>query len=123
MMFARMDAKLIIQVILNLIDNAVKYTHKDSEIKLLAKKTDGYVLVSVTDNGPGIPEQMKSHVFEMFYTGDNKIADSRRSLGLGLYLCKTIVNEHGGEITLTDNLPQGCIFSFTIPSSEVNINE
>ena len=123
LLLARMDAKLIIQVIINLVENAIKYTPVGSNIKITAENKEGFVSVSVTDNGNGIPDPMKPRVFEMFYTGDNKIADSRRSLGLGLALCKSIVNAHGGEITLTDNLPHGSIFTFTIPSGEVNINE
>ena len=79
--------------------------------------------VSVADSGRGIPDEIKPRVFEMFYTGDNKIADSRRSLGLGLPLCRSIIHAHGGEITLTDNVPCGSVFAFTIPSGEVNINE
>ena len=59
----------------------------------------------------------------MFYSGSNPIADSRRSLGLGLALCKSIVTAHGGEITVSDNLPQGSVFSFTIPSEEVKLHE
>jgi len=123
LLLARMDAKLIIQVIINLVDNAIKYTPAGSDIKITAENKNGYVWVSVVDNGNGIPDHMKPRVFEMFYTGDNKIADSRRSLGLGLALCKSIVNAHGGEITLTDNEPHGSVFTFTIPSGEVNINE
>ena len=123
LLLARMDAKLIIQVIINLVDNAIKYTPVGSDIQITAENKEGFVSVSVTDDGNGIPDPMKPRVFEMFYTGDNKIADSRRSLGLGLALCKSIVNAHGGEITLTDNLPHGSIFTFTIPSGEVNINE
>jgi len=123
LLLAHMDAKLIIQVIINLVDNAIKYTPIGSAIRITAKNTDGFVSVSVADNGNGIPDPMKSRVFEMFYTGDNRIADSRRSLGLGLALCRSIINAHGGEITLTDNEPHGSIFTFTIPSGEVNINE
>lgn len=123
LLLARMDAKLIIQVIINLVDNAIKYTPVGSDIQITAENTDGFISVSVVDNGNGIPDHIKPRVFEMFYTGDNKIADSRRSLGLGLALCKSIVNAHGGEITLTDNLPHGSVFTFTIPSGEVNINE
>ena len=48
------------------------------------------------DNGPGIPKESREHVFEMFYSGKNKVSDSRRSLGLGLALCRSIVNAHGG---------------------------
>ncbi len=123
LLLARMDAKLIIQVIINLVDNAVKYTPVGSEINIVAENKDGFVSVSVADNGNGIPDNIKFRVFEMFYTGDNKIADSRRSLGLGLPLCRSIINAHGGEITLTDNEPHGSIFTFTIPLGEVNINE
>lgn len=123
LLLANMDARLIMQVIINLVDNAIKYTPIGSEINVLAQKAEGFVTVSVTDNGMGIPDAEKAHVFEMFYTGNHQVADSHRSLGLGLALCKSIVNAHGGHITLTDNQPQGCIFTFTIPSGEVNINE
>ena len=123
LLLARMDAKLIIQVIINLVDNAVKYTPVGSDITITAENIEDFVSVRVADNGSGIPDSVKPHVFEMFYTGDNKIADSRRSLGLGLALCKSIVHAHGGEISLTDNLPHGSIFTFIIPSGEVNINE
>ncbi len=123
LLLARMDAKLIVQVIINLVDNAIKYTPVGSDIKINAEKKDGFISVSVIDNGNGIPDNIKPHVFKMFYTGDNKIGDSRRSLGLGLPLCKSIINAHGGEITLKDNESHGSVFTFTIPSGEVNINE
>ncbi len=123
LLLARMDAKLIMQVIINLVDNAVKYTPADSEITITAENIGNYVAVSVADNGNGIPDSEKERIFEMFYTGTNKIADSRRSLGLGLPLCRSIIRAHGGEITVTNAIPHGCIFTFTLPSSEVNINE
>ena len=123
LMLVRVDAKLIIQVIINLVDNAIKYTPEGSDICIMAGIKDDYVVVDVADNGQGNPDAIKSHVFEMFYTGGNKIADSHRSLGLGLYLCKSIIDAHGGEITLKDNRPSGCIFSFKIPLEEVKINE
>ena len=53
------------------------------------------------DNGPGIPKESREHVFEMFYSGKNKVSDSRRSLGLGLALCRSIVNAHGGGHFMT----------------------
>ena len=122
-LMAKMDAKLIIQVVLNLIDNATKYTPEGTEIRITAGKKDDNLYVSVADCGVGIPDEMKERVFEMFFTGNHKIADSRRSLGLGLSLCKSIIEAHGGEITLTDNIPHGAIFSFTLPADEVNMNE
>ena len=59
----------------------------------------------------------------MFYCGENKVSDSRRSLGLGLALCKAIVNLHGGEITVEDNVPRGAVFKFSLPAGEVKISE
>jgi len=123
LILARIDAKLIIQVIINIIDNAIKYTPAGSEIRIMAEKKEDVVSVKIADNGPGIPDNLKSRVFEMFFTGEHKIADSRRSLGLGLSLCKSIINGHGGEITLADNSPHGSVFTFTLPAEEVNINE
>lgn len=122
-LMAKMDVKLIIQVIVNLIDNAMKHTPDGTEITISAEKKQGNICVSVADLGLGIVDDMKTHVFDMFFTGDNKIADSRRSLGLGLSLCKSIIEAHGGEISVSDNIPHGAKFSFTIPAEEVNMNE
>ena len=123
LLLAKMDAKLIVQVIINLVENAIKYTPYGTSIRIVARKEAKAVAVSVIDNGPGIPKEIKPRVFDMFYTGENKVADSRRSLGLGLALCKSIINAHGGEITLTDNQPHGCNFTFMIPLEEVRIDE
>ena len=117
------DARLIVQVIINIVDNAVKYTPKGSVITISTQKNGNMLSVSIADNGNGIADEIKDKVFDMFYTGANKIADSRRSLGLGLALCKTIISAHGGEITVSDNTPHGAVFTFTLPVKEVNINE
>ena len=122
-LLARMDARLIVQVLINLIDNAIKYTPSGSEIEISAVEKDNEIAITVADNGHGIADEIKPRVFDMFYTGTEKIADSRRSLGLGLALCKSIVNAHGGEITVTDNKPHGAVFTFTLPKEEVEINE
>ena len=122
-LLVRMDAGLIMQVLVNLINNAVKYTPSGSSIHVTARRCDSMAMVSVCDNGPGIPDELKERVFEMFFTGCNPIGDSRRSLGLGLALCRAIVYAHHGEMTLKDNVPHGCVFSFTVPLSEVNLNE
>ena len=123
LILARMDAQLIVQVIVNLIDNALKYTEQGSEICVSAEKQGKYAVIRVADNGSGIPDDMKSHIFEMFYTGKSTVADSRRSFGIGLTLCKSIVELHGGTLTLRDNVPCGCVFTFTLPLSEVTLNE
>lgn len=122
-LLARMDARLIVQVIINLVDNAIKYTQKGSRIQILTDKLESNVRIRVTDDGPGIPDEAKPFVFDMCYTGANRIADSRRSLGLGLCLCRSIIRAHGGEISVSDNTPSGCIFTFTLPCEEVAIHE
>ena len=123
LVLVRMDVRLIIQVLVNLIDNAIKYTPPGSVICIRGIKTDGKAQISVEDNGPGIPEEMKPHIFEMFYTGKTTVADSHRSLGLGLALCHSIIEAHNGTLILTDHAPHGCNFIFTLPLSEVTLNE
>ena len=119
----KMDARLIVQVVINLVDNAVKYTPEGAQIRIHTGKKDGMVVVSVSDTGPGIPDEQKSKVFDMFYTGTNRAADGRRSLGLGLGLCRSIIRAHGGEIWVSDNKPQGAVFTFTLPAEEVTLHE
>ena len=123
LVLARMDVRLIMQVLVNLVDNAIKYTPPGSVIFIRGTKTDGKAQISVEDNGPGIPEEMKTHIFEMFYTGKTTVADSHRSLGLGLALCHSIIEAHEGTLVLTDHDPHGCNFTFTLPLSEVTLNE
>ena len=120
---AHIDAKLIVQVIINLVDNAIKYTPAGSVIEIHTEQKNKWVIVSVADNGPGIPDEQKPRVFDMFYSGANKVVDSRRSLGLGLSLCKSIVTAHGGTISVTDNQPNGTVFTFTLPAGEVELHE
>ena len=123
LLLARCDARLIIQVIINLVDNAIKYTPAGSHITITTKQNGQQTEISVADNGAGIPDSEKEKVFRMFYSGSNPIADCRRSLGLGLSLCKSIITAHGGKIAVSDNAPTGTIFTFTIPSGEVEVHE
>ncbi len=122
-LLVRVDAGLIMQVLINLVNNAIKYTPTGSTIQITAIQRGNVAEICVSDNGTGIPNELKERVFEMFFTGSNPTSDSRRSLGLGLSLCQVIVHAHHGEMTLKDNLPHGCIFSFTVALSEVNLNE
>ena len=124
LLVVKADARLIIQVLINLLDNALKYTEEGSEITVSIRKLGSlFAEVSVSDNGPGIPDKDKNEIFEKFYRGENKIADNRRSLGLGLYLCKSIVEAHGGKISVKDHVPEGSVFSFTVPLEEVCLHE
>ncbi len=119
LLFVQADAKLIVQVIVNLVDNAAKYTPPDTAVTITAGKNGNMAKIQIADNGNGIPDEEKSKIFEKFYCGTNKIADNRRSLGLGLYLCKAITEAHGGTIFVTDNQPKGSIFCFMLPIKEI----
>ena len=121
-LLVRADARLIMQLLINLVNNAIKYTPAGSHIEIHAFREAEHAVIEVSDDGPGIPDAQKAQVFEMFYTGSKRVADSRRSLGLGLSLCRSIVHAHDGELSLRDHQPHGCVFSFTLPLSEINLN-
>lgn len=80
-------------------------------------------MVRIADEGPGIPDDQKSQVFDLFYTSGNPTGDGRRGLGIGLSLCQSIVRAHGGAISVTDNAPHGAAFEFSLPRDKVNIHE
>ena len=122
MLFVRSDSGLIVQVLTNLINNAVKYTPADSRICIGCRKEGEMAAFYVSDEGPGIPDSEKEHIFDMFYVGKQPVSDERRGLGIGLALCREIVEAHGGSISLCDNEGHGCLFSFTVPTAEVKID-
>lgn len=123
LLMAKMDARLIVQVIINIVDNAVKYTHLGSHINIDVRKEDGCAAVEISDDGEGISDEAKPRIFEMFYTAGHEASDSRRSLGLGLALCKSIITAHGGTISVRDNSPKGTVFRFTLPAEEIKIDD
>lgn len=123
LLILKMDARLIVQVIVNILDNAVKYSPADTEINVNVFRQGKNVAVEISDFGKGVSDKDKPRIFDMFYTAETKIADSRRSMGLGLAVCKSIITAHGGEISVRDNKPTGSVFCFTLPVEEVNIHE
>lgn len=112
------DAQMIVRVIKNIIDNAYAYTPEGSDILLKVFEENNQAVVQVIDNGNGISDAHKKQIFEMFYIAD-EVQDARRSMGLGLYLCHKIIEAHHGTITLEDNQPHGCIFTFTLPLADL----
>lgn len=119
-----MDARLIIQVLVNLINNAVEYTPYDSCITIAAEAQGEYVCISVTDNGAGLRPGEESHIFDMFYNGGGQFsADRRRGMGIGLSLCKSVVEEHGGTIGVRQVKPHGCEFWFTLPIAVISAGD
>ena len=123
LLMANVDARLLVQVVINIVNNAIKYTPEGSHITLSAHREGDQVEVEIADDGPGIDQDAKDRIFDMFYTADKKRGDSRRGLGLGLSLCKSIINAHGGTIQAVDNHPQGTIFRFTLGAVEETNHE
>ncbi|HET9241545.1 MAG TPA: ATP-binding protein [Oligoflexus sp.] len=106
------DQDRISQVLANLISNALKFTPKGGHVSLSVECRAEEVQVSVSDTGPGIPEDMQEKIFERFW----QIAEQNRSgLGIGLYISKMIVEAHRGRIWVDSRLGQGSTFSFTLP--------
>ena len=122
-LMAKMDSRLIIQVLINIVNNAIQYTPPGSHIVISARHEKKTVLVEISDDGPGVSDEAKARLFDMFYTADNTRGDGRRGLGLGLSLCKSIVEAHGGRIDVKDNAPHGTVFRFTLQAQEVNLHE
>jgi two-component system sensor histidine kinase KdpD len=110
-----MDDVLIEQVLVNLLDNAVKYTPAASPIDIIATATDRNLTIEIADRGPGLPAGEEEKVFEKFYRGE---PEGARGAGLGLAICRGIVRAHGGRIW-AQNLPgHGVAFLFTLPLGE-----
>ena len=121
MFFVEMEPKLVMQVMVNLLNNAVKYTPEDAEIHVHLSRVHNRVVVEVADNGPGIPDTEKPYIFDLFYTGKAGLADSYRSMGIGLNLCAQIIKAHEGGIEVTDNTPCGAVFRFWLPAANLNM--
>lgn len=111
------DGQLVVQVLVNLITNAIKYTPESSPIEITTKYIDGRVQVEVKDEGDGISGKKLEHLFEKFYAITDH-QDRQRGLGLGLYLCQEIMKEHHSEIYYRHNQPQGAIFGFYLDVKE-----
>ncbi|WP_159567799.1 sensor histidine kinase [Streptococcus halichoeri] len=119
LLMAKMDGALMVQVLINIINNAIKYTPPGSAITLTTKRRAKSIVVEVADDGPGISDSDKQKIFELFYTPGQRAVDAKRGLGIGLSLCKSIITAHGGVIYARDNQPKGVIIGFTLPLVEV----
>jgi two-component system sensor histidine kinase KdpD len=108
-----LDAVLIEQVFVNLLENAVKYTPEATPIEISAKPADGFVLVEVADRGPGFPAGEEARIFDKFHRVAQSAAAS--GIGLGLTICRGIVTAHGGRIWAEGRPGGGAVFRFTLP--------
>lgn len=111
------DETRLYQVILNLLDNAIKYTPDSGLVKIKASLKDSFVQIDVSDNGIGIPEKDLPRIFERFYRVDKARSRELGGTGLGLSIVKHIVQAHGGQVWVESNPGLGSTFSFTIPKA------
>ena len=109
---ASFDHDRIVQVLSNLLGNAMKFMSPQGTVGLYAEQQGDDVAFVVADDGPGIRPAALPHIFERFWQIDS---NSRRGLGLGLYICKKIVEAHGGRISAESELGKGATFRFTLP--------
>jgi len=116
LIFVPMDAQLIIQVIVNLLDNAFKHTKENSSIEINYYTENKKFELSVSDNGGGLPSGSIDKIFDLFFTAASQNgSDKQRGMGLGLNICKSIVEAHGGTITAENNKKGGATFKITLP--------
>ena len=109
----RADRARIVQVLQNLVGNAFKYTPSGGRIALAARRDGERVRFEVSDTGPGVAPEQRAHLFDRYWQGRPR---GRGSLGLGLYICKRLVEAHDGEIGLTSEPGHGSTFWFTLPA-------
>jgi len=111
----RADAKALDQILVNLIDNGVKYTQPEGHVWVAAKEVDDTVRIEVRDDGPGISDKHRERVFERFYRADPSRSREAGGTGLGLSIVKHLVESMGGEVGVEPNAPRGSIFWLQLP--------
>jgi len=108
------DEQRLTQVLLNLVGNAIKFTDA-GQVRIVATTANGHFAVSVTDTGPGIPDEQQAHIFEQFHQVDSSLTRAKGGTGLGLAIAKQIVEMHGGRIWVVSTVGQGATFHMELP--------
>ena len=113
---AKIDSALVEQAVLNLIDNAIKYSQENSKIQVSAQKIGNEVLIKVSDQGCGIEKEHLDRIFERFYVVDKGRSRKLGGTGLGLSIVKHIAQVHGGVVAVESRVGSGSIFTIRLPS-------
>jgi signal transduction histidine kinase len=109
------DAERIGQVATNLLSNALMYNHSGGEVRISTAAQNGSALLTVTDTGQGIPTEDLPHIFERFYRVDKARSNIQGRTGLGLAICKAIVDAHSGTMEVSTQLGAGSVFNVKLP--------
>jgi signal transduction histidine kinase len=112
--FSRIDAQTFPSIITNLIDNAFKYTGPSKQIHLSLAQKNGQITIQVADNGFGISAEDRGKIFERFYRVGNENTRQTKGTGLGLYIVQSIVQKHGGQISVHANQEKGTVFEISL---------
>lgn len=113
------NAQLLVQLFMNLIENAIKFSQETTNVEVSISATHETITISIRDFGVGIEDTMKPYIFDMFYTQSSNLLNSKKGMGLGLYLCKAIVDAHKGNLIVLDNIPNGTVFEVSLRKREL----
>ena len=114
-LFVDGDPDMIHQVVYNLIENAAKFTNEGGYIEVRVQDFDNRTTVAIKNSGAGIPSDEIGMIFDRFYKTDKSRSKDKTGMGLGLYIVKTIIKLHGGEITVSSIENEYCQFEFWLP--------
>jgi two-component system sensor histidine kinase KdpD len=117
-LLVNIDVVLIDQVLTNLLTNALSYTPLETTITIRVLVEEAHLLVRIVDRGPGIQETEREHIFEKFYRLNPTVSENISGLGLGLSICRGIIEAHQGHIWVEANPDGGAIFAFTLPYTQ-----
>ena len=113
------DREGLVSILLNLLENAVKYSEENPHIEITLRQNDGKIYWSIADQGIGIDDREKNRIFEKFYRVGQEDTRKTKGTGLGLYIVHQIVRAHGGRIAVKDNQPKGTVFVIEIPNKNM----
>jgi signal transduction histidine kinase len=122
-LYAHADMEKIQQVLYNLIDNAIKFSHQNSSITIETSEKRNKIFVSVKDTGIGIPKEELKMIWDRFYKTDTSRGKDKKGTGLGLSITKEIITAHNENINVISTLGEGTEFIFSLPRSEKNDEE
>lgn len=105
-------------IVINLLENAAKYSEQGSEICIALKSNSNTISLNISDEGEGIPDEEKKNIFQKFYRVGNENTRKNKGTGLGLFIVKNLVELHNGSIEVKDNSPKGAIFTIQFPTQE-----